>query len=123
VNPTGSPQRHEKSHRKAVIVNAATGVALRALPRIPASVQRLLLGRRSVILDGNTLDTTLQLAPCKPETSFRSTDVAAAQGPLRTPEPPVHNFWRPRSTRLSGRALASARRKLGWSTLSLHTTM
>lgn len=55
------PQSHEKSRRTDVIADAATGVTLRALPRIPSSVKHLLLGRRSVILDGNTLDTTLQL--------------------------------------------------------------
>ena len=34
---------------------------LRALPRIPNAVKRLLLGGRSITIDGNTLDTTLQL--------------------------------------------------------------
>lgn len=36
------------------------GATLRALPRIPGPVKRLLLGGRSVVIDGNTLDTTLQ---------------------------------------------------------------
>jgi acetyl esterase len=36
------------------------GTTLRALPRIPDPVKRLLLGGRSVVIDGNTLDTTLQ---------------------------------------------------------------
>ncbi len=39
----------------------AGGMTLRALPRIPDPVKRLLLGGRSVVVDGNTLDTTLQL--------------------------------------------------------------
>jgi acetyl esterase len=47
--------------RKDAIVNAAAGVTLRGLPLIPDSVKRLLLGFRSVSVDGNTLDTTLQL--------------------------------------------------------------
>jgi acetyl esterase len=47
--------------RKDAIVNAAAGVTLRGLPRIPAGVKRLLLGFRSITVDGNTLDTTLQL--------------------------------------------------------------
>jgi acetyl esterase len=34
---------------------------LRALPKIPDPVKRLLMGRRTVTIDGNTLDTTLQL--------------------------------------------------------------
>ena len=50
-----------RSRRKDAIVNAATGVTLRALPRIPNGVKRVLLGCRSITLDGNTLDTTLQL--------------------------------------------------------------
>ncbi|MFI5507323.1 alpha/beta hydrolase [Mycobacterium sp. NPDC051804] len=36
------------------------GTSLRALPHIPRSVKRVLLGGRSVVIDGNTLDTTLQ---------------------------------------------------------------
>jgi acetyl esterase len=47
--------------RKDAIINAAAGVTLRTLPRIPDSAKRLLLGGRSVTIDGNTLDTTLQL--------------------------------------------------------------
>lgn len=46
---------------KGAIVDTATGLTLRALPRIAKGVKRLLLGRRSINLDGNTLDTTLQL--------------------------------------------------------------
>jgi acetyl esterase len=47
--------------RKDAIVNTAAGITLRALPRIPDAVKRLLLGGRSVMVDGNTLDTTMQL--------------------------------------------------------------
>jgi acetyl esterase len=36
-------------------------VTARALPRIPDAVKRLMLGGRSITVDGNTLDTTLQL--------------------------------------------------------------
>lgn len=50
-----------KSRVRDGIVNAASGVTLRALPRIPNRVKRLLLGGRSITVDGNTLDTTLQL--------------------------------------------------------------
>jgi acetyl esterase len=46
--------------RKARLVKIG-GTTLRALPRIPDPVKRLLLGGRSVVIDGNTLDTTLQL--------------------------------------------------------------
>ena len=48
------------SHKEAVI-KAVSGVTPRALPRIPDRVKRLLLGGRTVTVDGNTLDTTLQL--------------------------------------------------------------
>ncbi|GFG64727.1 lipase [Mycobacterium kubicae] len=50
-----------KSGRMDAIVNAATGITMRALPRIPNPVKRLLLGGRSIVIDGNALDTTLQL--------------------------------------------------------------
>ena len=36
-------------------------MTLHAIPRIPDRLKRLLLGGRSVTIDGNTLDTTLQL--------------------------------------------------------------
>jgi acetyl esterase len=42
-------------------VNAASRVVLRTLPKIPKPVKRLLIGRRAVTIDGNTLDATLQL--------------------------------------------------------------
>ncbi len=40
----------------------ATGKAtLHTFPRLPDRVKRLLLGARTITIDGNTLDTTLQL--------------------------------------------------------------
>ena len=59
--PGADPAPRGKSRVHDTVVNAAAGVTLRALPRIPDGVKRLLLGRRSVTVDGNTLDTTLQL--------------------------------------------------------------
>lgn len=59
--PTRDPAPRSQSARRDAIVNAVAGVTLRALPRIPNGVKRLLLGGRSVTIDGNTLDTTLQL--------------------------------------------------------------
>lgn len=44
-----------------MILNAAAGVTLRALPHLPDLLKRVLLGGRSITIDGNTLDTTLQL--------------------------------------------------------------
>src|ERR1700750_1561324 len=46
---------------KGPVFNALAGVTLRALPRTPNPVKRLLLGGHSISIDGNTLDTTLQL--------------------------------------------------------------
>jgi len=47
--------------RRDALINTAAGITLRALPRIPDAVKRLMLGGRSITIDGNTLDTTLQL--------------------------------------------------------------
>lgn len=46
---------------KDVVLPAATKVSLQLMPHIPDRVKRLMLGGRSVTVDGNTLDTTLQL--------------------------------------------------------------
>ena len=46
--------------RQALLVRA-TKLTLAAIPRIPDRVKRLLLGGCSVTIDGNTLDSTLQL--------------------------------------------------------------
>ncbi|MCZ0726618.1 alpha/beta hydrolase [Mycolicibacterium iranicum] len=43
------------------IATKAAGVTLRGLPRIPDAVKRLMLGGRSITVDGNTLDPTLHL--------------------------------------------------------------
>ena len=43
------------------VANAAAGFTLRGMSHVPDSVKRLLLGGRSITIDGNTLDTTLQL--------------------------------------------------------------
>ncbi|MGH3635701.1 alpha/beta hydrolase [Mycobacterium sp.] len=43
------------------VQSIATNVGLKVIPRIPASAKRLLSGGRSVTVDGNTLDPTLQL--------------------------------------------------------------
>lgn len=56
ATPVGPPRA-----AKGPVVNALAGLTLRGLPRIPNPVKRLLLGGRSVTIDGNTLDTTLQL--------------------------------------------------------------
>ena len=45
---------------RLAFTNASSRVMLRLLPHLPDAVKRLLLGRRTVTIDGNTLDTTLQ---------------------------------------------------------------
>jgi acetyl esterase len=57
----GLPEVDNPGRVRLAVLNAASGVLLRALPKIPDPVKRLLLGRRTVTIDGNTLDTTLQL--------------------------------------------------------------
>lgn len=46
---------------KQAVLARATDFTLNAIPRIPDRRKRLLLGGRKVIVDGNTLDTTMQL--------------------------------------------------------------
>ena len=60
------------------------GPALYAMSRMPDRIKRLLLGGRSITIDGNTLDTTLQLSLAMSRLSGReglimSTDVATAR--------------------------------------------
>jgi len=61
-SPLTTPQSGDQPGRvRMAAVNAASRVVLRTLPKIPKPVKRLLTGRRSITIDGNTLDTTLQL--------------------------------------------------------------
>ncbi|MCH9669640.1 MAG: alpha/beta hydrolase [Actinomycetia bacterium] len=60
TEPAAPTVPREARTRDAVADKVAT-VTLRGLPHIPDRVKRLLLGGRSITLDGNTLDTTLQL--------------------------------------------------------------
>lgn len=55
--PTAGPALPAKDR----VLNAVAGYTLRLIPRIPDGVKRLLVGGRSVTIDGNTLDTTLQV--------------------------------------------------------------
>jgi acetyl esterase len=70
------------------VFNAASRVTLRALPKIPNRVKRLLLGGRTIAIDGNTLDTTLQLMLALQRSSrvgglVASADLAVARAQLR----------------------------------------
>ena len=48
------------SRARLAVLNVASRVTLRQLPKVPDRVKRLLLGGRTITIDGNTLDTTLQ---------------------------------------------------------------
>ncbi len=83
TTPVGSPRG-----AKGPFVNALAGLTLRGLPRMPNPVKRLLLGGRSVTIDGNTLDTTLQLMLVGMSATglnalIASLDVGAARTQLR----------------------------------------
>lgn len=43
------------------VQNAVSNVGVKVIPVLPGAVKRLLTGGRSVVIDGNTLDSTLQL--------------------------------------------------------------
>ncbi|MGE2730657.1 alpha/beta hydrolase [Mycolicibacterium vaccae] len=45
---------------KDTVTNKLAGFTLRAMPRIPHGLKRLALAGRAVVIDGNTLDTTMQ---------------------------------------------------------------
>lgn len=63
-----------------------TGVGARALPRVPAAAKWLLTGGRSVSIDGNTLDRTLQL-------TLASLQLAGRQGLVASTDPGQARTW------------------------------
>ncbi|BCI52593.1 lipase [Mycolicibacterium litorale] len=88
VGPTardGDPAPRGKNRMRDAAVNAATRATL---PLLPEPVKRALLGFRSVTVDGNTLDTTLQLLLAAQRAAgigglVASRDVAVARRQLR----------------------------------------
>jgi acetyl esterase len=56
----GGAGGHSRDTVKQAVLQRATKFTLSAIPRISDRTKRLLLGGRSVVVDGNTLDTTLQ---------------------------------------------------------------
>jgi acetyl esterase len=61
-SPLVTPQPKDRPSRvRIAAVDVASRIVLRSLPKIPKPVKRLLTGGRSITIDGNTLDTTLQL--------------------------------------------------------------
>jgi acetyl esterase len=55
------PARRDPGRVRLVTASAMGRIAIPVMARIPDRVKRLLLGRRTVTVDGNTLDTSLQL--------------------------------------------------------------
>ena len=73
---------------KLAVLNATSSVMLRLLPHLPDAVKRLLLGRRTVTIDGNTLDVTLQFMLAAQRSAgvnglVASSDVVVARSQLR----------------------------------------
>jgi acetyl esterase len=71
------------------VLNATTAVTLRVIPRLPDGLKRLLMGRRLITIDGNTLDTTLQFMLSAQRAGgvgglVSSDDPAAARTQMRT---------------------------------------
>lgn len=86
--PVADPGAGRPGRAKLAAVNAASGVMLPVLKRLPDRVKRLLLGGRAVTVDGNTLDTTLQLVLAVQRASgvgglVASDDLAVARTQLR----------------------------------------
>lgn len=73
---------------RLAVLNASSRVMLRLLPHVPDAVKRLLLGRHTVAVDGNTLDTTLQFMLAAQRSAgvnglVASSDVAVARSQLQ----------------------------------------
>ncbi|MDT7756012.1 MAG: acetyl esterase [Mycobacterium sp.] len=73
---------------RLAVLNAASAGMLRLMPRIPDSVKKLLLGGKTITIDGNTLDTTLQFMLTLQKSSgvsglVASSDVGVARVQLR----------------------------------------
>ena len=69
-------------------LNASSAVMLRLLPHLPDAVKRVLMRRRTVTVDGNTLDTTLQFMLAALRSAgvsglVASSDVGVARSQLR----------------------------------------
>jgi len=61
MTDTLTTTRRPHVRRRETVANTIAGLTLRGLPHIPEPVKRAMLGGRSITIDGNTLDTTLQL--------------------------------------------------------------
>lgn len=87
-----APVTHAEADRpgaaRLAVLNASSRVMLRLLPHLPDAVKRVVLGRRTVTIDGNTLDTTLQFMLAAQRSAgvnglVASSDVAVARSQLQ----------------------------------------
>ena len=65
-SPPGAPDvdfgsKHAPTRLTRRVQDAATNAGVKVIPWIPTAARRVLTGGRAVIIDGNTLDPTLQL--------------------------------------------------------------
>lgn len=89
TTPRPHPDVGRPGRARLAVLNATSGVMLRLLPHIPDRIKRLLLGRRMVTVDGNTLDTTLQFMLTVQRAAgvnglVASSDLGVARAQLRT---------------------------------------
>jgi len=89
VRPVPHADAARPGRARLAILNSVSAVMLRLLPHLPDGVKRVLLGGRSVTVDGNTLDTTLQFMLAAQQSAgvnglVASSDVAVARAQLRT---------------------------------------
>jgi acetyl esterase len=88
VAPVSHAEADRPGAARLAVLNASSRVMLRLLPHLPDAVKRLLLGRRTVTIDGNTLDTTLQFMLAAQRSAgvnglVASSDVAVARSQLQ----------------------------------------
>ena len=72
--------RRQPKGRSLAVTNAALRIGVKVTPWIPTWLKRLLAGGRRVTIDGNTLDTTLQLILAA-QRSTRTGGLSAANDP------------------------------------------
>lgn len=82
------PSRRRPGRARQAALDIATRATLHAIPRLPDGLKRLLLRGRSITVEGNTLDTTLQLTLAAQRAAgigglVTSDDVSVARKQLR----------------------------------------
>jgi acetyl esterase/lipase len=88
AEPPPHPEVGTPGRARLAVLNASSRVGLRLLPHLPDSVKRLLVGGKTVTIDGNSLDVTLQfmlaaLRSARASGLVASSDVTVARSQLR----------------------------------------